>query len=160
MGLQYAGSEVLKIAVEIERKGKIFYEDMAELITHPKVKEIFQFLAKEEVRHEVIFTKMLSSIEPQTEKSVFDDDELSLFYRSLVGDKVFPSKSVEKELKNDFSDLATALQRALDLEKDAILFFHEMKTITSEKDHAVIEEIIQEERDHIKKILEIMKEYL
>ena len=159
MGSKYAGSEILQMAIEIEQKGKLFYENMADSINDLKVKKLFRFLAEEEVQHEIVFKKMLSSIETFTESSVFDQHELHLYFRSFVGDNVIPSKNQEKELLNDLGNINSALDKAFNLEKAAILYFHELKNLTNEKDSIIIDDIIREERIHIKKIFEIMEEY-
>jgi len=157
MEMKYAGSEILKMAVEIERKGKTFYEDMAKIIKDPRVKDIFKFLAEEEVRHEVVFTEMLSAVKVDDS---YNEAELHQFFGSLVGNSIFPGRNSDKEMKKEMSNVSAALEKALALEKDAILFFHEMKTVTAAKDHAVIDKIIEEERDHIKRIIQLKKEYL
>jgi rubrerythrin len=48
----FAGAEA---ALEMERKGAAFYEDMAKRATHPLAKELFAMLAVEERVHETVF---------------------------------------------------------------------------------------------------------
>lgn len=159
MTTKYAGSEVLRMAIEIEKVGKRFYNDMAERFKDLRVQELFTFLSREEIRHETLFTNMLEAVETASEKSVFDDHELTLYFRSIVGESVFPAPGREKEVSEGIDDIHDALKKALDLEKDAILFFHEMKNHTQEKDHDTVEQIIEEERKHIALIIDLQQEY-
>ncbi|MBN2415361.1 ferritin family protein [bacterium] len=159
MTTKYAGSEVLRMAIEIEKTGKRFYDGMAERFKDGDVQKLFRFLSQEEVRHESLFTSMLEAVETAPEKSVFDDHELALYFRSIVGDSVFPAAGKEKNVSEGIGDIHDALKKALDLEKDAILFFHEMKYHTREKDHATVEEIIEEERRHIALIVDLQQAY-
>lgn len=153
MGNRYAGSEVLQMAVEIEKKGKAFYDSVVRAISDEKVKGIFQYLADEEIRHEKIFREMLRQVEANRPDSPYDDMEMILYFRSLIDKKIFPSEDEGPMMKKDLSDPGAAIQIALSLEKDAVLFFNELLQITREKDHPVVEDIIEEEREHIRRIL-------
>ena len=91
MELKYAGNEILKMAVEIEKNGKAFYDEVIQHMAHEKAKSVFQFLSDEEVKHEKIFREMLGEIEPDAMENPFGDEEVIKYFRSLIGQKVFPS---------------------------------------------------------------------
>ncbi len=158
MAEKYAGSEVLQMAVEIERKGKSFYDSVIQSLQNDKAKEVFHFLFDEEVRHEKIFRDMLSKVEKNAEKSVYDDSEMTLYFRSLIDRKIFPDEEEGMSMKKEMSDPAIALRIALSLEKDSILFYNELLNVTHKKEHKVINQIIKEERDHITRILDLKRE--
>ena len=158
MGNQYAGSEVLQMAVEIEKKGKAFYDGVVQTIGNEKAKSIFQYLADEEVQHEKTFKKMLNQVEANPQESPYDDMEMILYFRSLIDRKIFPSEDEGQMMKKDLADPGAAIRIALSLEKDAVLFFHEMLQITHEKDHSIVQNIIEEEREHIRRILKLKAE--
>jgi len=157
MNDKYAGSEVLNMAVEIEKKGKEFYESVAKNQKDEKTKTVFEFLIEEEERHEKVFRDMLHQVEQNTEKSVYDDTEMILYFNALVDRKIFPDVEEGLSLQKEISDPGVALRIALTMEKDSILFYSELLNITHEKDHKVINEIIEEERDHISRILNLKK---
>ena len=158
MGNKYAGSEVLQMAVEIEKKGKAFYDGVVQSISNEKARDIFQYLSDEEVKHEKTFRKMLSKVEANPPENPYDDTEMILYFSSLIDRKIFPSEDEGPAMKKDLADPTAAIRIALSLEKDAVLFFHEMLQITQEKDHPVVLDIIEEEREHIRKILKLKAE--
>lgn len=155
---QYAGSEVLQMAVEIEKKGKAFYDGVVANMKDEKIRDIFQFLADEEVRHEKVFKQMLATLEGPSDSSPYDDTEMTLYFRSLIDRKIFPDEADGAAMRKEFSDAAAAIRIAISLEKDAVLFFSELLRITHEKDHKTVEHIIEEERDHIRRILALKSE--
>jgi len=152
-----AGSELLQMAIQLEKEGKEFYTAVAESVKNPVAKEIFQFLADEEVRHEEIFRSMLSKGDDILLTLPYDDYEMLLYFRSLVDRKIFPGVSDVKDMRNYIDDSAEALRIAISFEKDAILFFTELKNIVRKDDQNVIDDIIEEERKHIYRILDFQK---
>ena len=158
MGEKYAGSEVLRMAVEMEKNGKTFYDSVIRAVKDERTQGVFQFLSDEEVRHEKVFREMLEGVEPRRGESPYDDTEMVLYFRSLIDRKIFPSEEEGESMKKDLDDPAVAIRIALSLEKDSILFYHELTRITEEKDRAVVGRIIEEERDHIHRILKLKEE--
>ena len=158
MAEKYAGTEVLQMAVELEKKGKAFYDGVVAAMKDEKVKDIFQYLADEEVRHEKVFRTMLADLEPVPVSGPYDDTDMILYFKSLIDRRIFPDADEGVSMKKELSDTAPAIRIALSLEKDAVLFFHEMLSVTHEKDHPAVERIIEEERDHIRRILKLKSE--
>lgn len=154
MEAKYASSEILQMAVEIEKHGKAFYDSVIRVMKNPHARDIFQFLSDEEERHKALFKKMLQEIE-QKNKSDYDDEEVIFYFRSLVEKKVFPTSEEAESMEKDLGDPLVAIHIALSLEKESILFYHELVPVTNEKDHSVIHKIIDEERNHIHRILEL-----
>jgi rubrerythrin len=158
MELKFAGGEILKMAIEIEKNGKAFYDAVVQKMKDEKVKSVFHYLSEEEVKHEKLFRKMLQSIESETVKGPFDDSEMTRYFRSLIGQRVFPSEQEGKFIKDHLENPSAAIRIAISLEKDSILFYHEMIPVTQEKDHPVIKNIIDEEREHIRRIIQLKSE--
>ena len=155
---KYAGSEVLQMAVELERKGKTFYETIAEGIRDEKARNVFQFLADEEVRHEEVFNSILAETETKDENSPYDNREVVLYFRSLVDKQIFPAEEYSKLLKDAVNDPGVAIRIAISLEKDSVLFYNELSPLVNKKDRRIVEKIIEEERNHINRILQLKDE--
>lgn len=158
MEMKYAGSEILKMAVEIEKKGKGFYDGVVRAIGNEQAREVFQFLADEEVRHIEVFQEMLDKVESSKEPSPYDEADVLLYFRSLIEQKVFPFESDGKMMRQDVGDPGVAIRIAISLEKDSILFYLELMATVNKEDHPVVQKIIEEERDHIRRILKLKKE--
>ena len=158
MGEKYAGSEVLLMAVELEKKGYAFYESVVRAVKDKKARDVFQFLADEEVRHEKVFRTILKDVEIKADVNPYDDIEMTHYFHSLIDRKIFPSEEEGAAMRKEIGDPAVAIRIALSLEKDAVLFFNELINVTQKKDHDVINRIIDEERDHIRRILQLKDE--
>ena len=157
MEAKYAGSEILQMAVEIEKHGKAFYDSVMRVMKNQHARDIFQFLSDEEKRHEVVFKKMLQEVR-QNNESGYDDEEVTFYFRSLIEKKIFPTSEEGESMEKDLSDPLVVIHIALSLEKESILFYHELLPITEKKDHPVIHKIIDEERDHIHRVLKLKSE--
>jgi rubrerythrin len=157
--MKYAGSEVLQMAIEIEEKGRAFYNSVAETVKDAKAKEVFQFLADEEVRHAKLFKQMLDTIE-ETQMNPYDTTEIILYFRALIDNKIFPDKEEGKSMRKDIGNLQIAIRIAISLEKDSILFYLELLSKIQDKDHAILNKIVDEERDHIRRILKLKSEII
>ena len=61
-------------------------------------------------------------------------------------------------MKKEMGNPGSAIRIALSFEKDAILFFHELLNVTREEGKMSVEMVIAEEREHIRRILELKEE--
>ena len=152
---KYAGSEVIRMAVEIETKGKAFYDGVVASVKDARTREIFQYLADEEVKHEKLFKKILQDLGPEAEEGPYDASEMTAYFRSLIDGKIFPGGDEGAAMKREMGNPASAVRVALSFEKDAILFFHELLAVTREEGKRAVEHVIAEEREHIRRILEL-----
>lgn len=152
MDLKYAGSEVLQMAVEIEKKGKAFYESVAGSVKDAKAVDLFRFLAAEEVKHQHLFQDMLKEVE--TIHGPYDNTEVILYFKALVDRRIFPSDKEGELMDQHLNDLSVATKIAVSMEKDSILFYYELLPAIREKDHDIIHKIIEEERNHILRLTE------
>ena len=155
---RYAGSEILQMAVEIEKKGKAFYDGVVSTVKDQKTRDIFQYLADEELKHEQIFQKMLKDVKASDVENPYDEREMILYFHSLIDRKIFPSEQEGSDMEEDLGNPAAAILIALSLEKDSVLYFSELLHISDKKEHEVIEKIIEEEREHIRRILRLKKD--
>ncbi|MGI6453806.1 MAG: ferritin-like domain-containing protein [Syntrophomonadaceae bacterium] len=148
---QFRGEEIIEIAVQMEQSGKLFYEKASQVTEDAKLKEMLIYLAQEEDKHIEDFTKLgeklnYSFLPVETYAGEYED-----YVRSLVNSHIFNINQVEdliKEIKSD-KDI---LRFALSFEKDSIVFFQELKNMGNKIAKEVIEDLINEERGHIKKI--------
>jgi rubrerythrin len=57
MAMRFSADEVLEMAVELERRGIAFYENLSKKTSDQKSREIFIFLGEEEKKHLEYFQK-------------------------------------------------------------------------------------------------------
>ncbi|MGI6412464.1 MAG: ferritin-like domain-containing protein [Syntrophomonadaceae bacterium] len=148
---QFKGEEIIEIAVQMEQSGKLFYEKAAQIAEDAKLKEILIYLSQEEDKHIRNFTKLGEKLDYNFLPAETYAGEYEDYVRSLVNSHIFNINQVEDLVKDIKSD-KDILRFALSFEKDSIVFFQEFKNMGTKVAQEVIEDLINEERGHIKKI--------
>jgi rubrerythrin len=147
-------SEILKIAIRIEENGREYYLEAKERASTPAAAELFGFLADEEVRHLELFSGMLSGIGKEKVAESYPGEH-DAYIRALAGSHVFTRDSVGKEMVARAKDEEEILEFALGFEKDSILLYYEMLDLVPASKRKVVEEVIREEKSHVRKINEL-----
>lgn len=153
--IQYLNEdEVYRVGMCIEQAGLEFYTKMAEKADDPATKRIFKRLAKDEKAHLAFF----ESLELQTKggmgkQTVDADADVSSYVCSLVDGGIFRNLSrMEKMLKRKFNP-ESALELALEVEKDAVLYYSEAHRVNKKrKAKKALERLIDEEKSHVTQI--------
>ena len=160
MTVTFNALEVFEIAEQIERNGTDFYIRAAELFDDPKISEIFLRLAEWEKQHEQTFAKMKQELsEKDRQKSVSEPDDLLPEPRVMAGMAVFGIRSKPAEELRGRQEKTDIIRRALEKEKDSIVFYHGLKEfVPVEADKEKIDEIIKEEMKHIVILDQSLKE--
>ncbi|MGF7185908.1 rubrerythrin [Desulfitispora alkaliphila] len=146
---KFSGSELIEFAVEVEKKGEKFYNSLAEKCDDDKASELFQFLAKEEAKHQLDFSKLGEKLKEFNARESFEGEYLE-YVQSLVSSHMF-NRDLDTIL-DKISTTEDAIDFAINFEKDSIVFFIEFKNMVNASEAHVIEELIGEERKHIKKL--------
>lgn len=149
--MNFNGAEIIEIAVQMERSGQMFYEKAHAVAENDKLKEMLVYLAQAEGQHIEDFTKLGTALKQGFVPNEGYAGEYEDYVRSLVNSHIFKLTDVEdliKEIKNDHD----ILRFALSFEKDSIVFFQELKRAANQAATDVIEDLIDQEREHIRKI--------
>jgi rubrerythrin len=139
---------VLDLAVWLEKHGQDFYERASDKARDDDLKETFSALAKEERKHCAIYTDLY---EMYTGKSAEGDQLLGEYGRfiHLLIKEISDSLSFEEILSQE-----ELIARALQFEKNTLIFFSEVKPLFRGKAGAIIDAICREEKRHIQQLLE------
>lgn len=153
-------SELLELAIQIEVNGNAYYNKMLDKSESKSVKEIFSYLAQEELQHVEDFTKLRDKIKAPAYEIAdeYKTPEMEIYLKAMFDGRVFPNiKSVEDIVDEIKSDEA-AIRHALSFEKDTIVFFTEILNMLGEDDEnkSVVKELIRQEKIHIAKLFTIM----
>jgi len=139
---------VLDLAVWLEKHGQAFYESARDTATEPGLKETFAILAAEEKKHCAIYTDLY---ELYTGKSSEGEEllgEYGKFIQLLI-------KEITSSLEiTDVLSQEELIDRALQFEKNTLLYFAEVKPLFRGKAGALIEAVCREEKRHIQQLLE------
>jgi rubrerythrin len=150
MKLYFNADEVFEMAEDIERQGAAFYSKAAGLFSDTDIKNLLEGLSKMEVAHEKKFKKMRSEILSDAFKG-YDPDEMAKAYiHAFTEGKVFAKGSEMCDALSAKSTLSEILRMAIEAEKNSILFYTGIrKALPEAKSKDAIEDIIDEEMNHI-----------
>ncbi len=147
--------DVLEVAVRIERKGLELYKRLYDTLQSPEAKGAFAVLAAEEERHAGTFRTMLGKIADYTPRYDYPG-EYGMFLNEYAASIL--EKAEKSYAQLDPADFNAALDMGIMLEKETILFYLEIKEEGFGKENAeVLQQIINEERSHWKKLLALKK---
>jgi len=149
-------TEIYQFAVQIEENGKKFYKAVVEKFDDVKVKELFAFLADEEIRHEKIFREMLGKIEDYHPQESYPGEYFD-YLHAYVDNLVFTLDQLEENISN-VNTIGEALQFAIGKELDTILYYHEMRNVVPDHQKKLVDDIIDEERKHVVKLTEMKRQ--
>lgn len=144
-------SDIVKAAVEIERRGFAFYQQAAHDAAPPEDKKFFAFMAGEEKRHEKIFEDMLHRVGGLQIPEGSDEGEYLEYIDLLLNSHCLFIGAQPDAMKQN------PVAQAMAFEKDTILFFTAMRRLVSASEHKHIDECIAEEQRHLRLIAEHAK---
>jgi rubrerythrin len=139
---------VLDVAVWLEKHGQAFYEKARDAANVPELQELFTTLAIEERKHCAIYTDLYQLYTGKSAEGEKLLGEYGKFIQLLIREIV---QSFELE---DVVTQAELINRALQFEKNTLLFFSEVKPLFRGKAGSLIEAICREEKRHIQQLLE------
>jgi len=150
---QFSVREVIEQAVQTEKLGYQFYTAMASKFEEEStLKELFETLAAKEIEHEKTFTGLKEKIENE---SLENWDEASQYLRAIVESEFFLGKNKSLPSLDHLTSAGDAVHFAMEFEKETILYFLGLKD--SVKDKSIIEQIINEEKSHIRWLSDLKK---
>ena len=156
--MSYSIKEILDIAAGIEETGYNYYTMCLSRFKDEKIQEVFSFLAKEELEHKKIFEEMGKDAEETT--GIYTE-EYHRYLKILSTGKVFKNKERMEGTLSYIDQPVKAIQKALLDEKDAILFYSEIKNTfdKNSKEAELLDKIIAEERKHAITLVDIKKNF-
>ena len=159
MSILFSASEIVTMAVEIEKNGMAFYNALAARSKNEKAKEIYTLLAAEEVKHQVTFKKILKNLK-ELELSAAEEEEYNNYLGALTSSRVFRSDVDLEELLAEADTEIGAINMAIDAEKDSILFYYELLGQAISENSEAIEQVIKEEKTHMAKLINLRAEFI
>jgi rubrerythrin len=156
MAVFFSGSELLEIAIGIERNGMAFYQAVADKTGKRDVKDIYNYLAGEEKKHLDIFQGMSDTLGQAKPPETYTE-EYMLYLKSLVDSTVFSNVTEAQQKAGKVSDEIEALDTGILAEKDSILFYIELHNLVRERDRKVVLNIVDEEKKHLRQLSELKR---
>jgi rubrerythrin len=118
---EFSGFEVIRAAMEVEKQGHHFYSAVALRARNDIVREVFTWLAQDEVGHLQTLEGLMARYE---EGAFWEDEENYLPYlRRFSAHEIFPSaQRLEAVLEGDHPDLRS-LELAIEAEEKFAEYF-------------------------------------
>jgi len=155
MGMKnYSILEAVEVSLMMEEEGIRFYALAEQKTGDPEMKKLFAFLREKEHQHIDTFRRLYGDLvarasDPDAELWLLDA-EVSSYFRAFVDSTVFPTKGSADAAIDGLRGVADILRIALRLEKESILFYHELLAHAPWPEaKALVEKVIAEERRHV-----------
>jgi len=145
--------EAAKIAQNMEKHGRAFYEKAAAKAKDPGARQVFLQLIEDEKRHLATFEDLEEQLQAdRREAAGYEDDaEIGAYIDRLLSTQIFTSASDVGRLADQAQDDLEALAVAMKAERDAIVFYQEMLDfIDSKVAKEAFQTILKEERRHLR----------
>ena len=156
MSISFSGSELVNIAIDIERHGISFYDILAKATKNAVTRDLFKYLADSEREHIRIFQGMLAEADMWQMPATYAQ-EYTAYLRALVDRAIFTEEIITSEVATNADNYIQALELAIGAEKDSILFYNEMSKVISPRAEVQLNKIIVEEKSHLEKLSELKK---
>ncbi len=155
MPVIHTAREIAEAAVEKERKRREFYARVSELSTNPDMKGLFRWLTEEEDRHIETFSKLRDGlpVDVQTKDAEYTAD-MDAYMDSVIDDRLYKGVDAKEFVQRALTN-KDVFPLAIGFEKDAILYFSEFLPFLSEIDRAIVQRLIDQEKGHIRKLVEV-----
>lgn len=145
----YKATDIVEMALEIEKSGEIFYRAVAEKATTAAVQALFQDLAEQEVLHFKTFKKLSKITWDQTSLPAGDWDQYLMYLQAVIQSAFFEGRDKALALAEQVTDEKEALRMAMGFEKETLLFFYDLRDMVSDADREVVKRIVDEEKQHL-----------
>lgn len=143
---RFSVREVIEQALQTERLGYEFYTTMKERFKDDEgFVRLFSTLAEKELAHEKSFSELLDIIKDEEPENW---EEASEYLRAIVESEFFLGKDKALPSLSHVKSIDDAVDFAIGFEKETLLYFYGL--LSSVKEKEVVEEIISEEKSHIK----------
>jgi rubrerythrin len=155
MTVIFSAREIAEEAVEKEKKRREFYATVSELSADEDIRDLFQFLTEEEDKHVAAFVQIRDNLPKETPSIEYSED-MQAYMNSVVDDRLY-SEIDSKDFVQKAMNTSDVITLAIGFEKDAILYFREFLPYLTESDRKIVEELIEQEKGHIRKLAEMKR---
>jgi rubrerythrin len=151
MGI-FRATDIVEMAMELEKSGEVFYKTVAAKTTSPEVRAVFEDLAEQEQHHYVAFQGLSKTTWDRPLMTEDAWDQYLMYLQATIQSTFFEGVDKALSLAQQVEDEKETLRMAVAFEKETMLFFHDLHDMVSEGDQAVVERIIAEEKTHLKRL--------
>jgi rubrerythrin len=146
--------EILKNAILLEKRGKSFYQKVAEQASGKAVKSFFEMMADEEVKHVKILADQYKAYQQNQQ---FNPGDYSQKHGEQLAAKVITAEFKKEISAADYE--AAAISAAMSMEKNAITLYEDRAAEADDSNEKALYKWLAEwEMQHLHFLSEIDKE--
>jgi len=157
MSNELSVSNIINIAIDIERRGISFYDVMAKSADSESARDVFNNLVVMEREHLEMFQDLLEEVN-NLHVAEIPDSRRSGYISSLAKSAVFTDDLITSDMASQADTDVKAIELGINAEKDSLLFYYEIKHILPQRMTQVIDRIIEEEKTHLLQLAAIKNE--
>jgi rubrerythrin len=154
----FQAADIVELAMQVEKSGEAFYRAVAGKAQSSESRELFEYLAGQEVIHYQVFGKLSRSVQ---DNPFMTDEEWELYVDYLNGtvqSAFFEGPDKALALAETVTDERQAISMAIGFEKETLLFFYDLRDRIPDKDRPFVEKIVAEEKRHIRRLVGMLAE--
>jgi len=140
--------ELVRIAVEDEKTGVLFYSTLAARTRSAPLRQTYQGLADQERRHQKRFEKMLEDLGSYQPTESYPGEYIA-YLRAMLDSRAFPDEATGRRMAAECVDDDAALSLAIRFERDTLALYNELRSLVPDKDQATVDELAREEQGHL-----------
>ncbi len=156
MSVVFSISELINIAIGIERRGITFYDIMAKSTDSAMAGDVFQSLADMERGHIEIFQGMLGEAD-KYQPSETSTKEYANYLQALIDSAVFTDDMITSEMATQANSDIQATELGISAEKDSILFYYDMREVIPQQAQSTVNKVLAEEKSHLQQLSQLKK---
>lgn len=155
----FTAAEALDIALRLERNGQAFYEAAARKINDTEARELLLALAEWEQRHYETFKNLAEQLKVAEAPLLSGPywEEYELYIQAALGNAMFYGPDKAAALADQVENTEQALRMALGMEKDAMLFYYDIREMMPESERGAVDAIIREEKGHATQLAKLLR---
>lgn len=151
MTIQLTGADLVDLAVQTETRGEQFYRQAAEQASDGQAKDLFTYLADQEVRHKQVFQGLGANI-VSTEIDDTSWDEAMAYIEATVDSAFFGKDDAPIRAVPKGATVAEMIRKAISFEQQTLLYFYTLRDLVQSPNRRLVDEIVEEERSHVRRL--------
>ena len=150
MAIYFSGEEIVEMGIKIEEMGQKFYESYAGYTEEEEIKNLFTFLAGEEIKHKLRFQEILDSMKKGEFSISYDSEPVDEYFKAIINTRIFTDPGSAIQLAKSSKNAVEAVNNAIIFEKDTLVFFYGFFELIKDETKNIIWKLIEEEKSHIR----------
>jgi rubrerythrin len=145
----FSASELINVAIKEEITGATYYRALAKKTASKDLKQFALEVAAMEDEHEAKFRKLLEDVGDYEPLGESYEGEYGDYMAYMCEGRIFPVGADGAKLAQSQASDQAAVETAMAMERNTLLFYHELIQFVPEKQRPLLDSIIAEERQHV-----------